>query len=427
MSRKILLFIIGLFFLIGLGFLIYQYMRPVETTNVPTSNEVQNPFGNFFPTENVPTTPSTNNSTSTTTMSTITFAAPINNLRKIADVPIAGGVVFERTATSTTGASSSTVFRYVERATGHIYETTSTSTDSQRISNTTIPTIYEAYFLDSKNTVVFRYLDRDNRIDTYIATIKATTTSAGEKITSLEGVFMQKDISNFAVSPNSKNVLAISPNSNISSASKLLGQIAAFNNPNKQTTIFNSPLSIWMGEWFSNDLISFVNKASYSAHGVLYSVNARTGAQQKILGPIYGLSAKMSPNARKVLYSKHDGNGIVTNIYNISDNIYKRTNVSTLAEKCVWSKDNIHIYCAVPNSSLIGKFPDVWYMGLTSFNDSLVKINTELETTQTIMSVGSKTDESLDMINLQLSPKEDFLVFTNKRDLSFWSLDIKQD
>ncbi len=424
MSRKTLLIIIVLFFCIGVGFLGYYFLKPASVIEAPLDNSgVQNPFGNFFPSENVPTTPNVTMPEKET--STIQYSEPIRNLRKISDVPIAGGVVFDKTATSTAGTISNTIFRYVERATGHIYETTATSTASLRISNTTIPKIYEAFFLEDKNQVAFRYLGNDEKIETYVATIRATTTDEGVK-TNLEGIFMQKDISDFSTSPNGRNIFVLSPNANSASAAQLLGQSALASNPNKQSTLFNSPIPVWSAEWFGGEQIAITSKPSYNAQGVLYFINSRTGFQEKILGPIPGLVTKPSPDGKKVLYSKNDGSGIATNFLTVSTNIIKSLPVGTIAEKCVWSRNNKDIFCAVPNSSLTGQYPDAWYMGVVSFNDSLIKIDTEQETIRTIMSIGAETTEPLDMINLQLSPKEDYLVFTNKRDLSFWSLDIKE-
>lgn len=425
MSRKILLFIIGLFFLIGLGFLIYQYLQPTQTATSLPPSEIQNPFGNFFPTQNTPVN-NVGQTPVTDAPETINFSEPIKKLRKISANPVAGSTVFDSTASATSTAS--TLFRYVERATGHIYEMTATSTIPNRISNTTIPSIYEAFFLDSKNQVAFRYLEKNNSIETYIATVRATSTpDTAENKTYLEGSFMLKDITSFSVSPNGKNILTTLQNTTATNNVKFLAQIGATNNITKQTSIFTSPVDIWIGDWFANDIISMITKPSYTAQGVLYFVNVRTGVQEKKLGPIYGLMAKASPNGRKIIYSRYTGTGIATNIVNTADNISKRVPVTTLADKCVWSKDNIHVYCAVPANGLTGQYPDVWYMGLVSLNDSLIKINTELETTSTIMTFGSETPEPLDMVNLQLSPKEDFLVFTNKRDLSLWSLDIKQN
>src|SRR3989344_5857358 len=52
-------------------------------------------------------------------------------LRKISENPIAGATVFSR--------GQEIVVRLVDRATGHIFETTTESGDLQRIFNTTIP------------------------------------------------------------------------------------------------------------------------------------------------------------------------------------------------------------------------------------------------------------------------------------------------
>ncbi len=428
MTRKSLLIIVIIFFFIGAGFLIYQFLQPGETAPVSTTNTgVTNPFGNFFPDSNTPATPAQN--IATEQPATIDFTSPINDLRKISAVPVAGSVVFDRTATSSTSTAGtgSTIFRYVERATGHVYEISSTDSVATRISNTTLPRIYEASFLDNKDKVVFRYLDTDDSISTYVATIKSTTTDSGEKATNLEGIFIQKDIFDFSASPDGKNVFVLSRNSNPNSQSVLLGQSMLSSNITNQTTIFNSPLSSWLAEWSNNNSVSIINKPGYDADGILYSLNTKTNTRSKILGPMLGLMAKISPDGKKVFYSRNNGDEIVTGFLNISNGLTKNVSISTLAEKCIWSKDNKNVYCAVPTIPLVGQYPDGWYMGLLSFDDYLVKIDTELETVQTVMALRSKTSEPLDMVDLQFSPREDILMFTNKHDLSLWTLDIRQD
>jgi predicted nucleic-acid-binding Zn-ribbon protein len=56
--------------------------------------------------------------------------------------------------------------------------------------------------------------------------------------------------------------------------------------------------------------------------------------------------------------------------------------------------------------------------------DSFIKINTSDLTYSELMTANSETETNLDAIDLQISPSDDYLMFTNKNDLILWSLDI---
>jgi len=76
-------------------------------------------------------------------------------LRRISESPIAGASVFNR--------GEDLVIRFVDRATGHIFETTTESGTLQRISNTTLPKIREAVWT-GQNSVVLRFLREDGEV-----------------------------------------------------------------------------------------------------------------------------------------------------------------------------------------------------------------------------------------------------------------------
>src|SRR3989344_663467 len=102
-----------------------------------------------------------------------------NNLFRIVNAPVAGATVFKK--------GSQVVVRYAERATGHIYDiylpTTASSTifETVRVTNNTLPKIYEAHFRPDGSAVIFRSLKDDS--DT-IENISLTLTAPAVKATS---------------------------------------------------------------------------------------------------------------------------------------------------------------------------------------------------------------------------------------------------
>ena len=86
-----------------------------------------------------------------------------------------------------------------------------------------------------------------------------------------------------------------------------------------------------------------------------------------------------------------------------------------MADKCVWSKDDRTVFCAVPQQiSENAVWPDDYYKGLTIVNDDFYKIN--LETGEKTKIAGSQEGYGYDAQELFLSPKEDYLFFVNRRD-----------
>lgn len=443
MSRKTILFLIIVFFLIGLGFFVYYFFFSNLQNNdleLENQNQIEDPFGNFFPIENTSQNNTLENSTETS-QENINFQNQIPKLRKISNVPVAGATIFTREATTTNEIISDSesnetsekkskiteiVYRYIERATGHVFETTSHNLTSERISNTTIPKIYEAFFLENKDQFILRYLNENNDIETYFATIKQTNSEiTSENKTFLDGVFLQKNISQITVSPDGKNLFLLTENPNPTIESKILGYTASSIKPLEQKKVFSSPLSEWKAEWVVNNKIFLNTKPSSYSLDLLYELDLKTEHFDKIIGPYNGLVSRVSPDNQKIIFSTSNGNGIETKIIHLKDSILKNFKVNTLAEKCVWNSKSTIIYCAVPKEILRSVYPDYWYLGLLSFNDSLMKMDIENEKLETIMSANSETSENLDITNLQISPDEDYLLFTNKIDLSLWSLDLK--
>ncbi|KKW15525.1 MAG: hypothetical protein UY54_C0008G0016 [Parcubacteria group bacterium GW2011_GWA2_50_10b] len=100
--------------------------------------------------------------------------------------------------------------------------------------------------------------------------------------------------------------------------------------------------------------------------------------------------------------------------------------LATIAEKCVWSgKNRGVIYCGSPVSEIGGNEPDNWYRGVTHFSDRIWRFDTNTEIAQILSEPKASLNMDIDASDLKLSPNEDYLIFTNKRDLSLWALKLE--
>ena len=143
----------------------------------------------------------------------------------------------------------------------------------------------------------------------------------------------------------------------------------------------------------------------------------------KLFGKITGLTTMINGGGTLVLYSTSTETGPKLSVIDLSKHAIKDLNTYGLPEKCVWSSDNITVYCAVPNTISGNEYPDIWYQGLISFDDYFVKINTM--TGEKITLTNSKDETPVDGTYLFLDKKETSLFFTNKKDSTLWSLEIR--
>lgn len=453
MARKFLIFIIILFVLGFIGFAIwFFFFFQKDVALNPFNNESEEPTTQLFPATQNGTQPNDNEEDSGLGFQVAGEDEEIPKLRQISMAPVSGFTTFtnevvknqiklveneenpdekpkeveeEVTITEDT-------YRFIERGTGHLYETTENTLNNSRLSNITIPKIQEAIFNSNGNNVLFRYLDSDqNIIETTLMELfvpKSTTSTTTERTeeSKLIGNIPFPGILSIAVSP-SKNSYFYLLDSGLST--QVSGYITDFGQKGG-VNVFNSPLKQWIIDWPTLNQITLTSKAHSSAEGVMFTLNTKSGATEKIIYGKKGLTTLMSPDGKYVLYSESQQNkSVELFIRDIASNSDISLNLQGLPEKCVWSKTNeFIIYCAVPSPLLRGDYPEDWYLGNTSFNDNIWKIDLEKLEYDLLLSndrqEGFPTDK-FDVVNPQLSADEDHFIFMNKKDLTLWDLRLK--
>jgi hypothetical protein len=386
MNKKITISIIIILLLIGGGFYWFYSKKPAEER--PAIISILFPSAGEKTIEGLPpTTPS----------------VPTNN-------GIPGNKTGEKNliqltsnAISGAGMASATV-RYIEKSTGHIYEINPDGQNRQRLSNTTILKTFETFWSYRANKLIIRYLE-SSLVRNLSASISTTT----------QGVFLPQSAIAVAVSPNEDKIFYL-----ISTDGMIKGITANFENKN-QASIFSNSFGEFNISWPKNDMITLLTKPSAFSEGFFYSLNSQTGKFGKIIGEIKGLTALLSPDGAKVIYSESNNNSLKTKIFNVKDKTSSDFDLRTLPEKCVWSKSNKDIvYCAVPDNFPQGDYPDDWYQGLISFKDSIWQKNFSTGETKVLIQ-----ETNSDIINPLLTKEENYLIFTNKDDNTLWSLKLK--
>lgn len=327
-------------------------------------------------------------------------------LRKISSEPVAGAGIIDVKAGS--------LIRYIEKATGHIYEVELFSPNQNRISNTTIPLAYDAVWGNKNSSLVVRYLKDDDRtVDSYSLTIKEVSTSTEN---SVSAVAFPANISD--VSSQSGSMFYLQQNENSS-----VGYISDFLGKNRKL-IWNSEIKELLSQYINAKTVSLTSKPAKNVSGFMYFVDTGTGQVRKILGDIAGLSTLTDPDANQVLYLSQVDEAQMS-VFTQKTGSYKNLTPKTFPEKCVWhKKDRNILYCGVPQEFLDGESLTSWYKGFASFADDIWQYDVSNNTSSILLNLTDESGERIDMIKPILSDNGQYLIFVNKIDGSLWSLDL---
>ena len=287
----------------------------------------------------------------------------------------------------------------------------------ERLTNTTIPRVYEALFNEGGDIALLRYLDSDEKtIQTFVARIPET--EPGQEGT-LRGEFLPRDIRDLSLSPVKNEVFYM-----LKTDDGVAGFVAPLKSPAQRIQIFSFPISEWIAQWTDGKTIILTSKASAFVPGYAYAIpsDGKTG-MKKTLGGFPGLTTLFNANGSRALFSSSVQGGMALWTSDLKKNSSRSTIFGTLPEKCVWGKDGITIFCGIPASLNPASYPDDWYKGLVSFTDTVWKIDTETGASFALLDPGDLGSD-FDIIKPFLSADERYLFFTNKKDMTLWMLDL---
>ena len=349
----------------------------------------------------------------------------IDRLRQISTTPTAGGYVYARLEEDDSLFSSVPetidVMRFVESSTGHVFETTGKTELVTRITNTTIPRIISAVFLNGERPIL-QYIDQaSDRKKTFSAQV--ITPERNELIDSddvtqssrLSGIFLQDEILDLETSGD-EVVYGVNTDDGFS-----LRKTDA--NGNEVVEVFNSPLSQWHIDTYGPNDVVVTHVPSFNSFGYAETVDLDSRASQKLYSGQLAMQIKPNADGSRSLISYWDGREMSLFILS-GDNIID-TGLNTFAEKCVWSSDNVLAYCAEPLNDIEFGAPDSWYKGIVEYSDDFYQINTDLNVTSLLFSPFDEGNFSLDALDIALSANEKYLSFMDKASQTFWTYQLE--
>lgn len=351
-------------------------------------------------------------------------------LRKIYDKPVGG-----MGATST--ASTTSVVHFIDRGTGYVYEANNSSLDLLKLSNTTIPRVYETFWQGNMKSFIIRTIKEGeeqvgtlyadlNRVVPQVSTTTASS-SDSDLLTStayeVKGRYMTSNILEIAASPKNDKIFEL-----VNEKDRGVGYVSSFDEKTHKK-VFDSPMTQLNIDWPEENTIIMSTKGTAYGPGYVYALDLKKGSFNKILNGIRGLSAKMNHDASMLLYTQSKTDGTLgTYVKKMKDGSIQELVVKTIADKCAWGTvQKQYLYCAVPNRFPDGSYPDDWYTGRASFTDQIWRVNSVTGEVLLLANPVDLASTLIDITNPVLDPKENTLYFINKKDLSLWSLDLTQN
>lgn len=443
MSKTKFFTIIILIISLAIGIILGIYFYTQKSTNTTlTENTDKNIFGGIggvrtdLPKDN---TNSTQNQEPETSKPISTSTPQTPPLRIIHSSPVSGFTfiikdIYSTSSTAVVAGNKNTgtkqiikpkvigqeeKIRFIERGTGYIYDTASSSLKNTRISNTTQTRILESFFdLKGENIILRGILKNSDIIETKLATLfyqSGTSTDLSLKTKDLDYNILFP-----AISPEKDSMVYYTETKGVESiikTSKLDGSGAV--------QIYKSPFREWLLSWPNKDIVVLNTKPSAYSNGFVYTINPKTKVFKRIAGERPGLTSLMSPDGLKILIGESIEGSTKLSVLDLKSNTYKDVFLRTLPEKCTWSKVEKNIlYCAASESIIYAPYPDAWYQGLVFFEDNIWKINVETQENKLLVVTKDFIKSGLDIINMTLSKKEDYIIFSNKKDLSLWGFEI---
>lgn len=404
MNKKIIIISVIGILIVGLGLIIFLFSSK-NTGNSLLKDFL--PFGK--PSDSAPrnTNSTQNNQGNSSDQNNLLIneSQETKGLRQLSSEPVSGATIFVQ--------GSSTSVRYVEKATGHIYEVDLHTSVKKRISNTTIPKIEEVAWGNNGQTLVARFM-KEGTLQSRFATIASSSASTTDGLLNLEGFDMAPNILSLMFSPKKDKIFYFT-------GSRLGAEGFTTNSRGeKASLVWKFPITEWVVEWQQNDTINLTTKSSNNLPGSMYEISLKNGSFTPILSGIAGLSTKINSDGSKILYSESSRQSLELKLLNKISGSTSKIPLATLAEKCSWQNKKI-VVCGVP-SNLSGNLPDSWYQGKVSFSDTLWRIDTDHLITENL--INSSDQESFDIQDIKIGQDEKNIIFTNKKDGSLWVISI---
>lgn len=380
---------IGLLVLITLSVWTYGALTGTSEST-PGSPAEKGVFGSLFPFGNSGTT----NVTSPGGGDDAPLHGEVPRLRKVSSEEIAG-------AGFATGIQGTASLRYMERQTGHVYETPLDGLTVARLTNTTIPAVHDARWITASTSLI-RYLNDTQEIENVLVSFPATTTDQELQAETL------KQYARIAISDSLLFGVVESTAGSVGERVNARGELQ---------TVYASDIRTLVPALGGGRM--FVYSAPTGlAPGSLYEVVRNT--LTRITGGISGLEALPDSTGGYVLVSSGTVNTLRLSVVEVKTKDVLPLSLNTLVEKCAWVPKTKLVLCAVPKRLPGALYPDDWHLGRVHTSDELWIVDTESGITSVVLDLEAESGISMDVGDVNVSADGSYAAFIDRNDSTLW-------
>jgi hypothetical protein len=249
-------------------------------------------------------------------------------------------------------------------------------------------------------------------------------TPAPTALGSLRGDFLPNDISAVSVSPNGTQLFYLLP-----VPDGVSGTIVTLSTMSPKEVLRNS-FSEWLPQLLDDGTVVLTTKPSSKVPGFSYLYKPADRTLTRLIREKNALTTLAERNGSRILYSENIV-GNTTLAYYDKKGVSSEEGVvtheapiplATLPEKCVWSKNRIHLYCGAFTSTPRAAIPDDWYQGVLSFADSFWLIDTNKTEITFLADPKKAIDKEFDVYMPFVGNNEHYFFFVNKKDNTLWEM-----
>lgn len=296
---------------------------------------------------------------------------------------------------------------YAEAGTGHIYSIDLTTGEELRISNITVPAATEAVFNPRGDFAAIRsgYTSQNNVV---LIDLRNAESASSKNLSYKVDDFSFETSGNFIFTEET--------------SAGTIGKKLALDS-DSVTTIFTVPFLSTNIVWSErgNTPTYVYPKASARLLGYLYEI--KNSSIYRI--PVDGSGLTAEAGRDYVIYSKLVDIEQKSFIYNLATNETVSSPIITTPEKCTFSVNAASIiYCGYEITEYSYTFPDEWYKGVRTFNDSIWKINLNSQSATQLINPLGATGRQIDITDMTAGAEDSVLYFINKNDSTLWVYEL---
>lgn len=296
---------------------------------------------------------------------------------------------------------------YILRENGHILTSDLDGNNSETLTNLTILESFDGFWSPLKTKIAIFY--HENGVVKKFLEETATGTPSR---------FLPQSAGSFAWSPDGKSMAYLTPQGN---QTNLI--IADQNNKNGKT-VFSTPVPDFTLRWISKNSIILVSRPSGLAPSLVIRLNLDTRRSKPVITGARGVVLAAVPDGSGFILSRSSdkGEAMELALYSLKDDNATPLNITTVADKCVFSSDSKRLFCGAPKGVMRSPSPDEWYKGVISLSDRIVAVDVKTGETSTLM----ENEADVDVIAPFVSPDGQYLFFQDKKDGTLWRLELEQ-